>query len=160
MKTQPSQPRSTLKDIQWRWIFGAIFAVNGLIQIIMFFIISIYVARSSAAGNTLNQAEILQLSDTLGLNVGPFVFMGLTFLVAMWLAIKVRVAPRLHGLVLGLVLTTFALITDYALSPSLDAPEIYNTLLAIPMAWFASYRGEKILKNREAVYRTSQAISG
>ena len=160
MKTKPLYPNNTLKDIQWRWIFGATFAVNGLLQIIMFFIISIYVARSSAAGNTLNQAEILQLSDTLGRTVGPFIFLGLTFLAAIWIAIKVRVAPRLHGLVLGLVLATLSLIAEYALSPSLESFEIYNTIFVIPMAWFASYRGEKILKNREALYRTSQAISG
>ena len=32
--------------------------------------------------------------------------------------------------------------------------------VAIPIAWLAAYRGEIILKNREAVYRTSQAIKG
>ena len=56
METQTTlaQIKISLKDIQWRWIFGATFAVLGTIQIIMFLIISIYVARNSAAGNTLS----------------------------------------------------------------------------------------------------------
>lgn len=49
METQTTlaQINNSLKDIQWRWIFGAAFAVLGTIQIVMFLIISIYVARNS-----------------------------------------------------------------------------------------------------------------
>jgi signal transduction histidine kinase len=155
-----TQFKSSLKDIQWRWIFGATFAVFGVTQIVMFFLISINVARSSAAGNTLSQKEILQLSDTLGNWVGPFVFLGLAFAASMWLAIKIRVAPRTHGWVLGLILAISSWTLEAAFSPSLDLREFISTLLVIPVAWLGAYRGEKILRNREAVYRTSQAIRG
>jgi len=163
METQKTftQIKNSLKEVQWRWIFGATFAVFGLTQIIMFFIISINVARSSAAGNTLSQEEILQLSDTLGLWIGPFVFLSLTFFAALWLAIKVRIAPRLHGLMIGVVLASVSLISEVVLSPSLDWNEIlFSGVLVIPVAWLGAYRGEVILKNREAVFRTSQAIKG
>jgi len=162
METQKlfTQIKNSLKEVQWRWIFGATFAVFGLTQIVMFFIISINVARSSAAGNTLSQEEILQLSDTLGNWVGPFVFWGLAFAASIWLAIKIRVAPRTHGWVLGLVLAVVSWTLDVVLSPSLEFHEFFSNLLVIPVAWFAAYRGEIVLKNREAVYRTSQAIKG
>jgi signal transduction histidine kinase len=163
METQKTltQFKNSLKEVQWRWIFGATFAVFGLTQIIMFFIISIYVARSSAAGYTPSQEEILQLSDTLGMWIGPFVFLSLTFFAALWLAIKVRIAPRLHGLMISVVLASVSLIAEGVFSPSLDWNEIlFSGVLVIPVAWLGAYRGEVILKNREAVFRTSQAIKG
>jgi signal transduction histidine kinase len=156
-----TQIKNSLKEVQWRWIFGATFAVLVATQIIMFFIISINVARSSAAGNTLSQEEILQLSDTLGNWIGPFVFLSLTFFTALWLAIKVRIAPRMHGLMIGVVLASISLISEVVLSPSLDWNEIlFSGVLVIPVGWLGGYRGETILKNREAVYRTSQALKG
>ncbi|HSG42818.1 MAG TPA: ATP-binding protein [Anaerolineales bacterium] len=155
-----SQIKNDLKDVQWRWIFGATFAVFGVTQIVMFFLISINVARSSAAGNTLSQEEIMQLSDTLGNWVGPFVFWGLAFAASIWMAIKVRVAPRTHGWVLGLILAVLSWVLDAVFSPSLEFYEFFSNLLVIPVAWFAANRGEIILKSREAVYRTSQAIRG
>jgi len=160
MQNTLTRIKNSLKDIQWRWIFGATFAVLGMIQIIMFLIISIYVARNSAAGNTLSFEEISQFSETLGAWVGPFVFWALTFMASMWLAIKIRVAPRMHGLVLGLIIFTVSTIMDAAFSSSLELIEIINNLIVILVAWFGAYRGEIILKNREAVYRTSQAIRG
>jgi signal transduction histidine kinase len=127
----------------------------------MFFIISINVARNSAAGNTLSQEEILQLSDALGNLVGPLVFLSLTFFAALWLAIRVRIAPRLHGLMIGVVLASISLLAEIVLSPSLDWNEIlFSGVLVLPIGWLGGYRGEIILKNREAVYRTSQALKG
>ena len=134
--------------------------VFGITQILMFLIISIYVARSSATGNILSYEEILQLSSTLGIRVGPFVFWGLIFVASIWLAIKVRVRLRMHGLILGLIISSLSTILDAAFSPSLKLIEIINNLIAIPIAWLGAYRGEIIIKNREAVYRTSQAIRG
>ena len=162
METQTAHTpiKNSLKDIQWRWIFGATFAVLGTIQIVMFLIISIYVARNSAAGNTLNFEEIGQFSETLGARVGPFVFWVLTFGASMWMAIKIRVAPRMHGLVLGLTIFTVSMVMDAAFSSSLELLEIINNLIVILIAWFGASRGDIILKNREAVYRTSQAIRG
>ena len=153
--------KTSLADIQWRWIFGVVFAVMGLTQMIMFLTISLFVARSSAAGNTPSYAEILQISNNLGDRLGPFVFLGLTFFASLWLAIKVRIAPRLHGLMIGLLLGSVSLIMDGLLSSSLDWNEIlFSGILVIPVGWLGGYRGEIILKNREAVYRTSQAIRG
>ena len=126
----------------------------------MFLIISIYVARSSAAGNNLSYEEIVQFSDTLGNWVGPFVFWGLAFIASMWVAIKVRVAPRTHGWILGLILAVLSWVLDATFSPALEMQEFLSNLLVIPVAWFGAYRGEIILKNREAVFRTSQAIRG
>jgi len=162
METQKifAEIKNSLKDIQSRWILGATLAVFGTVQIVMFLIISIYVARSSAAGNTLSYEEITQFSGSLGARIGPFVFWALTFAVSLWLAIKVRVAPRMHGLVLGLVFFTVAVTLDVAFSPALVLSEVINNSIVIPIAWFGAYRGEIILKNREAVYRTSQAIRG
>ena len=160
METQKifAQIKNSLKDIQWRWIFGATFAVMGTLQLVMFLIISIYVARSSAAGNTLSYEEITQFSGTLGAQVGPIIFGLLTLMASIWLAIKVRVAPRMHGLVLGLVLLTATVILDAIFSPSLELYEHLGNTIVIPIAWFGAYRGEIIIKNREAVYRTSQLL--
>lgn len=160
MQTPLTQIKNSLKDIQWRWIFAAAFAVFGTLQISMFLIISIYVARSSAAGNALSYEEILQFSDALGAWVGPFVFFVFTFVVSMWQAIRVRIAPRMHGFVLGLIIFISFSTLEIVLSPSLELGEIINNLIAIPIAWLGAYRGEITLKNREAVYRTSQAIRG
>jgi len=162
METQKTltQIKNSLKDIQWRWIFGATFAVMGTLQLFMFLIISIYVARSSAAGTNLSYKEITQFSGTLGAQVGPIIFGLLTLMASIWLAIKVRVAPRTHGLVLGVVLLTTTVILDAVFSPSLLLYEHISNTIVIPIAWFGAYRGEKILRNREAVYRTSQAIRG
>lgn len=162
METQKvfAQLKNSLKDIQWRWIIGATFAVFGLTQIIMFFLISINVARSSASGNTLSYEEILQLSNTLGIWVGPWIFWGLALAASLWLAVKVRVNPRTHGLILGVILTVLSWTLDAVFSPSLELNEFLSNLMAIPVAWFGAYRGEIVLKNREAVYRTSQAIRG
>ncbi len=162
METQNpfAQLKNNLKDIQWRWIFGATFAVFGVIQIVMFFIISVYVARSSAAGNTLSYDEIVQFSNTLGARVGPIIFGVLTLAVSIWLAIKVRVAPQMHGLVLGVIFFTVAVAMNAVSPSSLDLSEVITNSIVIPLAWYGSIRGEKILRNREAVYRTSQAIRG
>jgi signal transduction histidine kinase len=84
----------------------------------------------------------------------------LTLIASIWLAIKVRVAPRTHGLVLGVVLLTTTVILDAVFSPSLILSEHISNTIVIPIAWFGAYRGEKILRNREAVYRTSQALKG
>ena len=155
-----TQIKNSLKAVQWRWIFGATFVVFGTLQIVMFLIISIYVARTSAAGTTLSYEEIGQFSGTLGAQVGPIIFGLLTLMASIWLAIKVRVAPRTHGLVLGVVLLTTTVILDAVFSPSLLLYEHISNTIVIPIAWFGAYRGEIILKNREAVYRTSQAIRG
>jgi signal transduction histidine kinase len=162
METQKTlaQIKNSLKDIQWRWIFGATFAVFSIIQIVMFLIISLYVARTSAAGTNLSYEEIGQFSDTLGARVGPIIFWALTLVASIWLAIKVRVAPRAHGLVLGLIFFTVTVAMDLLFSSSLKLSEVINNSIVIPIAWFGSIRGEKILRNREAVYRTSQAIKG
>ena len=162
METQTTltQIKNSLKDIQWRWIFGATFAVFGIIQIVMFLIISLYVARTSAAGTNLSYEEIGQFSDTLGARVGPIIFGALTLVASIWLAIKVRVAPRVHGLVLGVIFFTVTVAMDVLFSSSLKLSEVINNSIVIPIAWFGSIRGEKILRNREAVYRTSQAIKG
>ena len=162
METQTAHTpiKSILKEIQWRWIFGATFAVLGTIQIVMFLIISIYVARSSASGNALSYDEISQFSETLGTWVGPFIFWALTFTASLWLAIKVHVVPRMHGLALGLIIFTVSIVLDATFSPSLELIEIIINLIVILVAWFGASRGEIILKNREAVYRTSQAIRG
>jgi len=130
------------------------------IQLAMFLIISIYVARSSAAGNSLSYEEITRLSGTLGAQVGPIIFGLLTLMASIWLAIKVRVAPRMHGLVLGVVLLATTVILDAIFSPSLQIYEHIGNTIVIPIAWFGAYRGEIILRNREAGYRTSQAIRG
>jgi len=159
-QTTLAKIKNSLKDIQWRWIFGATFAVFGIIQIVMFLIISLYVARTSAAGTTLSYGEIGQFSDALGAQIGPIIFGALTLVASIWLAIKVRVAPRAHGLVLGLVFFTVTVAMDALFSPSLVLSEVINNSIVIPIAWFGSIRGEKILRNREAVYRTSQAIKG
>ena len=74
----------------------------GLTNILLFLIISFYVARSSSQGNTLSQAEILQFSDLLGIWASPFIFSMLAFFASLWLALKVRTQPQLHGLVIGL----------------------------------------------------------
>ena len=155
-----TQIKNSLKNIQWRWIFGATFAVFGIIQIVMFLIISLYVARTSAAGTNLSYEEIGQFSDTLGARVGPIIFGALTLMASIWLAIKVRVAPRAHGLVLGLIFFAVTMAMETLFSPSLELSEVINNSIVIPIAWFGSIRGEKILRNREAVYRTSQAIRG
>ena len=148
-------------ELQWRWILGVVFAVMGITQITMFLAISIFVARSSSAGHTPSYAEITQISETIGQWVGPFIFLSLAFFAALWLAIKVRVAPRLHGLVIGIILAFISLIGDFVFSPSLEWYEIlFSGILVIPVGWLGGYRGETILKNREAVYRTSQAIRG
>jgi len=132
----------------------------GVTSIILFFLISIYVARSSAGGYTLGQEEIVQFSDVLGIWVEPPIFIGLAFVASIWLAIKVRAVPRMHGLLIGVVLAAISLISDIFFSPSLEVFEIFTNLIVIPITWFGSYRGEIILKNREAVYHTSQAIRG
>jgi len=162
METQTTltQIKNSLKDIQWRWIFGATFAVFGVTQIIMFFIISIYVARNSAAGFTPSQEEILQFSNTLGMWVGPWVVWALAFAASLWMALRVRVAPLTHGWILGLIFASLSLILEAMLTSSLEWHVFLSNLLVIPVAWVAAYRGEIILKNREAVYRTSQAIRG
>ena len=162
METQKifTRLKNSLKDIQWKWIFGATLVVFVVTQITMFLIVSLYVARSSATGNALSYEEILQVSSTLGIRVGPFVFWGLIFAASIWLTLKVRVTPRMHGLVLGLIISATSTILDATFSPSLKLIEIINNLIVIPIAWFGAYRGEIIIKNREAVYRTSQAIRG
>ncbi|MGD8402385.1 MAG: sensor histidine kinase [Anaerolineales bacterium] len=160
MQTTLTQIKNSLKEVQWRWIFGATFAVMVSIQIIMFMIISIYVARNSATGNSLSFEEITQFSGTLGAQVGPIIFGLLTLIASIWLAIKVRVAPRTHGFVFGVVLLTTTVILDAIFSPSLQIYEHISNTIVIPIAWFGAYRGEVILKNREAVYRTSQALKG
>jgi len=58
------------------------------------------------------------------------------------------------------VLLTTTVILDAIFSPSLELYEHLGNTIVIPLAWFGAYRGEIILKNREAVYRTSQAIRG
>ena len=58
------------------------------------------------------------------------------------------------------ILAVLSWTLDATLSPSLDFYEFFSNLLVIPVAWFDAYRGEIVLKNREAVYRTSQAIKG
>ena len=158
--TPASRLKNSVKDIQWRWIFGSTIAIMGITTIINFFIVSLYVARSSAAGYTLSQDEIVQFSDSFGIWTEPLILLGLTFGTAQWLAIKTRIEPRLQGLVLGLVLAVASLISDIVFSPSLKAVELVTFLSTILFAWLGGYRGEKILNNREAVYRTSQAIKG
>jgi signal transduction histidine kinase len=58
------------------------------------------------------------------------------------------------------VLLTTTVILDVIFSPSLELSEHIGNTIVIPIAWFGAYRGEIILRNREAVYRTSQAIRG
>ncbi len=157
---QSGKIKANLKAIQWRWVFGVSFAIMGVTSIALFFIISIFVASRSSQGDAPSQEEITQFSDIIGIWIGPIIFLSLTFVMSTWLAIKVHVAPSLHGLLLGLTICVFSAVTDFAFSPSLNGPELLTYLVAILSGWWGGRRGEGILKNREAVYRTSQAIRG
>jgi len=149
-----------LSELQWRWILGIVFAITSITSIALFLIISLYVASNGMSGEALTNAEVTEFSDSVGIFVGPFVFLSLAFFSALWLSKRVDKHPRLHGLAIGFLLGITSLILDFIFSPSVELFEIFTELLIIPIAWLGGVRGEISLKNREAVYRTSRAVSG
>lgn len=152
--------KTAVAEIQWRWVFGIVLAIMGVTSVILFIVIAIYAASRASFGEVPGREDINQFSELLGTYAGPFLFLGLVFAASVWLALRVHVAPRLHGLLIGVIVAVVSTLADLLFSPSLTWFEVSTGFLAVACGWLGGYRGETILKNREAVYRTSQAIKG
>jgi len=150
----------TLTQLQWRWIFGIVFAIISITSIALFLLISIYVASNGGRGEALTNADIALFSESVGIYIGPFIFLSLTFFSALWLSKRVDSHPRLQGFVIGFLLGIISIILDLIFSPSVEWFEVLANLITLPAGWLGGVRGEISLKNREAVYRTSLAIRG
>ena len=155
-----STHKTEWREIQWRWVFGITLAVIGVTSIIIFVGLAIYATSQATLGEVPSREEMNQVSELVGVYIGPLLLLGVTFLSTMWLTTKTGTAPRMHGLLIGLFVGLTSLLLDFLFSPALKWSEVPANLLAPLCGWLGGYRSEIILSHRETVYRTSQAIKG
>ena len=152
--------KSLLPSLQWLWILGVALVVLTLISLSVFLSIAVYAASEAMLGSIPGQAEIAAFTELFGRIIGALASVALTLFATTWLALRLRSAPRLHGLIIGTLVAIATLISDSFFSPPTAPDEWVVLLLTILAGWLGGTWGGFILSNREAVYRTSQAIKG
>jgi signal transduction histidine kinase len=152
--------RAALSSLHWLWILAVTLLVLVLISASVFLSIAIYAASEAMLGNIPTQAEIATFSEVFGRVFGSLTSVALTLFATTWLALRLRAAPRLHGLIIGLLVAAATLVSDALLSPPTAPDEWVAIALTILAGWLGGGWGGLILTNREAVYRTSQALKG
>ena len=131
-----------------------------LISASVFLSIAIYAASEAMLGSIPGPAEIATFSELFGRIIGSLASVALTLFATTWLALRLRSAPRQHGLIIGCIVATATLISDILFSPPTAPDEWVAILLTVLAGWLGGGWGGYILNNREAVYRTSQAVKG
>jgi signal transduction histidine kinase len=152
--------KSVLPAIQWLWIMGVSIIVLILISATVFLSIAIFAASEATLGNIPGQAEISAFTNLFGRIIGSIASVAITFFGTMWLGLRLRGDPKFHGIVIGGIVATTSLISDMVFSSPTALDEWVAILLTICAGWLGGGWGGAILKNREAVYRSSQAIKG
>lgn len=152
--------RSTLSSLHWLWILAVALLVLTLISATVFLSIAIYAASAAMFGSIPTQAEIATFTELFGRVFGSLSSVALTLFATTWLALRLRTAPRLHGLMIGLLVAAATLVSDALFSPPTAPDEWVAIALTILAGWLGGGWGGLILTNREAVYRTSQALKG
>ncbi len=152
--------KSLLPSIQWLWILGVSLIVLILISASVFLSIAIFAASKAMLGSIPGQAEIAAFTELFGRITGSLASVALTLFATTWLALRLRSAPRLHGLIIGGIVAAATLISDILFSPPTAPDEWVAILLTILAGWLGGGWGGFIINNREAVYRSSQAIKG
>ena len=147
-------------SLQWLWIFGVSFIILALISGAVYLSVAIFATSEALLGNIPTQAEIAEFSEFFGRIVGPLASLSITLFATLWLALRVRTAPRLHGLIVGMIVALASLISDVALTPPTESDEWVTIFLCILVGWLGGSWGRFILNNREAVYKASQAVKG
>ena len=147
-------------SIQWLWVFGVSSVVLALISASVFLSIAIFAASEALLGSIPNQAKIAEFTEGFGRIIGPLATIALTLFATTWLALRVRTAPQLHGFIVGVIVAIANLVSDRFFSPPTAPDEWVTMLLCVLVGWIGGSWGKFILNNREAVYRTSQAIKG
>lgn len=137
-------------SVQWLWIFGISFIILVLISAAVFLSIAIYAAIESMLGNIPTQAEIADFTEFVGCVVGPLASLSLTLFATTWLALHIRTAPRLHGLLVGLSVALATLISDVALTPPTAPDEWVTILLCVLVGWMGGSWGRFILGRHDS----------
>ncbi len=147
-------------SLQWLWIFGVSFIILALISGAVYLSVAIFATSEALLGHIPTQAEIANFSEFFGRIVGPLASLSITLFATLWLALRVRTAPCLHGLIVGMIVALASLISDVALTPPTASDEWVTIFLCILVGWLGGSWGRFILNNREAVYKASQAVKG
>ncbi len=151
---------SNKPSLQWPWIIGVSFVVLALISSAVFLSVAIFAASEAMLGHIPTQAEIAEFSEFFGRVVGPLSSLSITLFATIWLALRVRTAPRLHGLIVGTIVALATLSSDIVLTPPTASDEWVTIVLCVLVGWLGGSWGRFILNNREAIFQTSQAIKG
>ncbi len=151
---------SNKTSLQWLWILGVSLVVLALISASVFLSIAIFAASEALLGSIPTQAEIADFTEVFGRIIGPLATTALTLFATTWLALRVRNAPQLHGLIVGLIVAIANLASDLFFSPPTAPDEWVTIFLCILVGWLGGSWDQFILNNREAVYQTSQAVKG
>jgi len=111
-------------------------------------------------GEIPDQTQVELFTEIVGRWVGPISNFVFTFFATTWLALRLREAPRLHGFFVGLFVSLAGIIYEIATSNPIAPDEWLAALATIGIGWLGGFWGQRILENQEALYHTSQAISG
>ena len=152
--------KQLLSSIQWLWILGVSLIVLLMISASVFLSIAIYAASEAMLGSIPGPAEITAFTELFGRIIGSLASVALTLFAATWLALRLRGKPQLHGFIMGGIVAAATLISDIIFSPPTAPDEWAAILLTMLAGWLGGTWGGYILTNRDAVYRSSQAIKG
>lgn len=147
-------------SLQWLWLLGVSLIVLALISASVFLSIAIFAASEAMLGSIPTQATVAEFTELFGRTIGALAAIAITLFAAIWLTLRVRTAPKAHGILLGFIVALATLASDHFFSPPTAPDEWVSILLTIFAGWLGGLWGGYILHNREAVYKTSQAIKG
>ncbi|MCP4428653.1 MAG: GAF domain-containing sensor histidine kinase [Chloroflexi bacterium] len=149
-----------IKKVQWGWVLLTSFVVLNLVGATIFLATAIFASSRAVMGEIPDQAQIAQFTEIFGRWAGPISNFVYTFAATAWLALRLRNVPRLHGLLVGLLVSVFGIVYEAATANPIVLDEWLASLATIGFGWLGGSWGQSIATNREAVYRTSQAIRG
>ncbi len=147
-----------LTKVQWRWLFITSFVILNLVAATIFLSIAIFASSQAILGEIPNQAQITRFTETFGRWLGPIANFVYTFAATTWLALRLRNVPRLHGLLVGFIVGIFGIIYEWAVANPIALDEWLAAVAIVAVGWLGGVWGETLAANREAVFRTSQAI--
>jgi len=149
-----------LPKLRWGWILGTSFIILNLVSATIFLITALYATSRAVMGEIPDQAQVEMFTEIVGRWVGPISNFIFTFAATTWLALRLREAPRAHGFFVGFFVSLAGIFYEIATSNPIAPDEWLAALATIGIGWLGGVWGQGILENQEALYHTSQAISG
>jgi len=145
--------------VRWRWVLLASGGVYLLSIMLISVVIGVYaMILVVQTGGMPDAAQIEKFAGQIGPWGGMATGILLMVGAAVWAARKAGTAPRLHGVLVGLVTTLISFCLDVAGGKLPGLMDAAAYVLILGAGWLGGLIGQAILAGQETLYRASRAI--